>query len=163
MSGLVIVLPQRLSERVRREAERLGVTPEEYIIELIEQEADPRERALDYIEAADLLLRQARVELERGDVRQAAEKVWGAVALAVKAYAAWRDGRRLVSHRELWGYKDIVADEVGVWAARVFREASGLHTCFYEGWCTRRDAEEVLADAENLVAEIRSRVEQRQG
>ncbi len=159
MAGLVIVLPPRVGERVKREAERLGVTVEEYIIELVEREADPRERALDYIEAASLLLGQARGELSRGDHRQAAEKIWGAVALAVKAYAAWRDGRRLTSHRELWEYKDVVARELGEWIGRVFREASSLHTCFYEGWCTRRDVETVLAEAEKLVEEIRARIE----
>ena len=159
MAGLVIVLPSRIGERIRREAERLGVTVEEYIIELVEGEADPRERALDYIEAAGLLLERARRELSEGDVRQAAEKIWGAVALAVKAYAAWREGRRLASHRELWEYKDVAARELGEWVGRVFREASSLHTCFYEGWCTRRDVEAVLAEAEKLVEEIWARME----
>ena len=156
--ALVLRLPPRLAERVRREASRRGLTPEEYIIELVEADADPRERALDYIEAAEGLLEEARGELKRGDVRQAAEKTWGAVALAVKAYAAWRDGVRLASHRDLWLYKDRVAEELGEWVARVFREASSLHTCYYEGWCTRRDVEEVIAGVEKLVREVKGRV-----
>jgi len=45
--------------------------------------------------------------------------VWGAAALAVKAYALWREGRRLAGHRELWEYKSIVADEVGGWGQGV--------------------------------------------
>ena len=157
LAGLAIVLPPRVAERIRREAERLGVTLEEYLIELVEGEADPKERALDYIEAAKLLLEQAREELGKGGLRQAAERIWGAVALAVKAYAWWREARRLTGHRELWEYKDVVAQELGGWVGRVFREASSLHTCFYEGWCTCRDVEAVLAEAEKLVRELQTR------
>ena len=63
----------------------------------------PRERARGHVEAAEELLEQAREELGRGDGGQAAEKLLGAAALAVKAYAYWRESRRLVSHRGLWG------------------------------------------------------------
>jgi HEPN domain-containing protein len=68
-----------------------------------------------YADAARDLLRQAREELEKGNFRQAAEKIWGAAALAVKAYAEWRKGRRLSSHGELWEYKRIMEREVGEW------------------------------------------------
>ncbi len=64
----------------------------------------PEEQARSYIEAARSLLQQAGEELELGDVRQAAEKPWGAAALAVKAYASWREERRLHNHVELWEY-----------------------------------------------------------
>ncbi|BEP18346.1 hypothetical protein PYJP_16980 [Pyrofollis japonicus] len=51
----------------------------------------------------------------------------------MKAYALWREGRRLASHRELWEYKDCVAEELGAWVRFVFQRAAGLHTCcFYE-------------------------------
>ncbi len=53
---------------------------------------DPRDKAREYIEAARDLLEQTREELEKGDARQAAEKLWGAATLAVNAYAAWMDG-----------------------------------------------------------------------
>jgi len=41
--------------------------------------------------------------------------VWSAVALAVKAYALWREGKRLSSHSELWGYKRKLKEELGGW------------------------------------------------
>lgn len=51
------------------------------------------------------LLKDAKEESGKGDVCQAAEKTWGAVALAIKAYAAWyKDKKRLASHGELWEY-----------------------------------------------------------
>ena len=46
--------------------------------------------------------------------------------MTIKAYAYWKDGRRLKSHRDLWEYKDKVADELGGWVGRLFREASGF-------------------------------------
>ncbi|MDQ6964354.1 MAG: PaREP1 family protein, partial [Mariprofundales bacterium] len=90
--SVLIALPRGIVERARREAERLGLGLEEYLVELLVQSFDPEDRAVEYIEAARGLLERAREELGRGDVRQAAEKVWGAAALAVKAYAWLREG-----------------------------------------------------------------------
>jgi len=154
----VISVPRTIIERIRREAERQGVSVEEYVIELLSRDLDPEDRARGYAEASLELLSQARGELAKGNTRQAAEKIWGAVALAIKAYAYRRDGKNQESHRDLWEYKNRVADELGEWVGKVFRESSGLHTCFYEGWCTERDVKEVLVEVEKLVKEIASHV-----
>ena len=84
-----VTLPQRIVEKVRQEAEKQGLSIEEHVIEILGQGLDPSSRAASYIEAAETLLGQARDELRRGDVRRAAEKLWGAAALAIKAYASW--------------------------------------------------------------------------
>ncbi len=89
------------AERIREEAARRGMSVEEYILELVAQNLDPVDRASEYLNAASRLLQEAREELEAGDVRQAAEKVWVVAALAVKAYAEAMEGRRLTSNREL--------------------------------------------------------------
>ena len=159
MEAVVVRIPRVIAERLRREAEKAGMSLDEYLIELVSRSLDPGEKLQVYLDAAQLLLEQAREELEKGSLRQAAEKLWGAVALAIKAYALWREGRRLASHRELWEYKDVAADELGGWVSRVFREASSLHTCFYEGWCTERDVRDVLPGVERLLEAIRARVE----
>ncbi len=153
-----ISIPRKTAQRVREEARKLGVSVEEYVLELITQGLDPKDRAVKYVEAAEELVERAGDELKKGDVRQAAEKVWGAAALAIKAYAWWRDGRRLASHRELWEYKDMVADEVGDWVNHVWNEAGGMHACFYEGWCTERSVRTALKQVERLVKEISARV-----
>ncbi len=111
--SITVRVPRRVAERLEREARRIGLSLDEYLIELILRDIDPPERALDYAEAAGELLEQAREELRRGEVRQAAEKAWGAAALAVKAYAAWREGRRLASHEEFWAYSRRLIDELG--------------------------------------------------
>ena len=153
-----IVLRGRLARRIREEAERLGVSVEEYLAELLSRELDPEEKAVEYVETAKDLLRQAREELERGNVRQAAEKVWGAAALTVKAYAFWREGKRLTSHGELWGYMRVMAREAGSWVRGAWMYANGMHTCFYEGWCAEEDVKDALEAVERLVEEVASRV-----
>ncbi len=105
-----------------------------------------------------VIIERAKEELEGGSVRRAAEKVWGAAALAVKAYAYWRDSRRLASHGELWEYVEVVADEVGEWVRSAWNEASGMHACFYEGWCRPRQVESALKRVEELVEAIGSRM-----
>ena len=119
---------------------------------------DPKDRAREYLEASRELLSEAREELEKGNVRQAADKVWGAAALAIKAYALWRDGRRLASHGELWEYKSVVAEDLGRWVRVAFQQASSMHTCFYEGWCDKVDVEEALRAVERLVKAVAAKV-----
>jgi len=153
-----VVLKGFVARKLREEASRRGLSLEEYMLEVLTQGLNSEERAREYIEAASSLLEEGREELEKGDLRQAAEKVWGAVALAVKAYALWRDGRILESHGELWSYKDRVARDLGDWVRVAFQQASSMHTCFYEGWCTEEDVEAALRAAGRLVEAVRESV-----
>ena len=125
---------------------------------MLTQDMDPKDRAREYLEASRELLSEVREELEKGNVRQAADKVWGAAALAIKAYALWRDGRRLASHGELWEYKSVVAEDLGRWVRVAFQQASSMHTCFYEGWCDKVDVEEALRAVERLVKAVAAKV-----
>ena len=158
MSIATITVPRRIAERIRREAEKAGISTDEYIVELLTQGLDPPERAKEYIEAARSLVEEAWEELKKGNVRQAAEKTWGAAALAVKAYAYWKEGRRLTSHRELWMYTDIIAKEFGEWVNDAWNQAGGMHICFYEGWCSRSHVEAALKQVSRLVDEIARRI-----
>ena len=99
-------------------------------------------------------LKQAREEFEKGNLRQASEKIWSACALAVKAYAYWKEKKQLTSHRELWKYKDIVAKDLGDWVRATFRQANLMHINFHEGWATREDVEDSLREVEKLVETI---------
>jgi hypothetical protein len=161
--GEVVVLRGRIAKRLREEAKRLGVSVDEYIVELLSQNLDPESRAVEYAEAAGDLLEEAREELGKGNVRQAAEKVWGAAALAVKAYAYWREGMRLSSRGELWEYKRKLAREVGGWVHNSWASAVEMHVCFYEGWCAPEDVESALEPVGRLVDEIALRVRGRRG
>ena len=154
------MLSGRVVERLVEEARRLDMTPEEYLLELLTRDLDPEDRAREYVQAARDLLAEARVELERGNVRQAAEEVWGAAALAVKAYAYWRGGERLSSHGELWAYSLKVAGELGEWVKDAWSSAVHMHVCFYEGWCAREHVEAALERVGRLVEEVGRRVEE---
>ncbi len=153
-----IRLPRSLVERLKHKAEGLGISLEEYTLELLLNDLDPQERTQEYIEVAKDLLNQAKEELSKGDVRQAAEKVWGAAAMAVKAYAGWRDGRRLTSHGELWEYSKRMINEFGRWVSDSWAHANAMHICFYEGWCTDRHVEEAIRRVTKLVNELEKRV-----
>jgi len=156
---MVITIPESIAKKIREAAERLGVTPEEYILDLVTKDLDPEERVREYIEAAHDLVAQAREELEKGDLRQASEKIWGACALAIKAHALARKGLRLESHRDLWLYKNEMAKELGDWVRAVFRQADSMHKNFYEGLATREDVEDSLKEVEKLVTAISRLVE----
>jgi len=153
-----LVLKGVVARRLREEAAKQGLGAEEYLLDLLTQDMDPKDRAREYLEASRELLSEAREELEKGNVRQAADKVWGAAALAIKAYALWRDGRRLASHGELWEYKSVVAEDLGRWVRVAFQQASSMHTCFYEGWCDKVDVEEALRAVERLVKAVAAKV-----
>jgi hypothetical protein len=80
----------------------------------------------------------------------------GAAALAVRAYAAWRDGKRLASHSELWEYSKRLMEELGGWVSDAWAHAAAMHVCFYEGWCTREHVEEALRRVGGLVDRVAS-------
>jgi len=128
-------------------------------LDVLTRDVDPGEGAREYIEAARELLAQARVELERGDLRQASEKIWGACALAIKAHALAKRGRTLESHRDLWLYKNGVAKELGDWVRGAFLKADSMRKNFYEGLATREDVEDSLRDVEKLVSAVGKCVE----
>ncbi len=156
-----IKIPGNVLKALESEARKAGVSVEEYIIELLLRDADPQKRSNAYIDAAQALLKDAEEELEKGDIRQAAEKVWGAAALAIKAYADAVEGRRLASHAELWEYSEVVEKDLGPWVYDAWMAANGMHTCFYEGWCTKRKVMEAIKRVEKLVKEIAQRVRKR--
>ena len=153
-----IVIKGVAARRLKEEAEKLDLSLDEYLLDLLTQNLDPRNRAKEYAEASEELLAEAGKELKKGNTRQAAEKIWGAAALAVKAYALWKDSRRLTSHKELWEYKRKLEKELGEWVYDAWMAANGMHTCFYEDWCTKEDVEEALIRVRKLVEEIKQRV-----
>lgn len=154
----VITIPNSIYKILIEKARENEMTVEEYLIEIITQNLDPTIKAEKYIECALNLLEQARMELDKGDVRQASEKIWGAVALAVKSYALEREGKKLTSHRELWKYKDVIARDIGEWIRDSWMHAASMHVNFYEGWATRRDVEIALNKTEKLVSAIAERL-----
>ena len=87
---------------------------------------------ITYREASHELLAQARTELAAGDLRQAAEKGWGAAAQIVKAVAEYRDWPH-GSHRYLFTTVNALVRETGDREIHdLFATANYLHSNFYE-------------------------------
>ncbi|MET1159496.1 MAG: PaREP1 family protein [Thermoprotei archaeon] len=158
----IVILRGRIAKRIREEAEKHGFSIEEYLVEVLSQDIDPRDRAREYVETAMDLLREAKEELGKGNVKQAAEKLWGATALTVKAHAYWKEGRRLASHSELWEYKRKLEEELGEWVSDAWFAGNTMHICFYEGWCAKKDVENAYKRIEKLVKEIASLVKRKE-
>ena len=106
----------------------------------------------DYRTAAAQLLGQSRVELDRGDTRQASEKSWGAAAQAVKAVAQGR-GWEHNTHGDLFRAVRLLAGEPGRDDLdRLFGVANTLHVNFYENWLRAKTVRAYLDDAARFVA-----------
>ncbi|MGC9170093.1 MAG: PaREP1 family protein [Thermoproteus sp.] len=153
-----LALPVSVAERLRRKAVEEGISLEDYVLDRLLSDVDPPGRAIAYADAALELLKTAEEELGKGDLRQASEKIWGAAALAVKAYAYWREGVRLSSHGELWRYKDKIAAELGDWVHDAWAQANAMHINFYEGWATPESVRQAMNRVKKLVEEIVRRV-----
>ena len=108
-----------------------------------------------YTEQADVFLRQATEELARGDLRQAAEKGWGAAAQAIKAVAhsrGWEHG----AHWHLGGAVARLTEETDdTEIASCFGAARSLHVSFYEGDLDARLIGIHLQDVGTLVDKLR--------
>ncbi|MDE2724973.1 MAG: PaREP1/PaREP8 domain-containing protein [Gemmatimonadota bacterium] len=86
-----------------------------------------------YTNTSAMLLEQAEIELEAGDLVQASEKFWGAAAQALKATAQSR-GWSHDSHAHFYHIIRKIIDETGDdELLDFFNAANLLHVNFYEG------------------------------
>ncbi len=149
-----IIIPKEVYEELERQARRRGTSITEYFITLVLNDLDNVDKAKKYIKASLNLLERAKEEIDKGDLRQASEKVWGACALAIKAYALARDGKVLETHADLWVYKSCLVMEFGEWVRDVWYAANTMHKNFYENLADKGDVENALKHVEKLVKTI---------
>ena len=106
---------------------------------------------LTYRDQSRTYLKQAVEELERGDVRQASEKGWGAAAQMVKAVAD-RRGLRHNAHPLLHEAVSRLVEETGDDEFRtLFSAANLLHVNFYEGGFSAAIVEKAIQDVTRFV------------
>jgi uncharacterized protein (UPF0332 family) len=107
-----------------------------------------------YREISQRLIRQAGDELQKGDLIQASEKTWGAVAHAVKAIAAQR-GWNHQTHSLLFDVSGQIADELGRPGLRLlFRSASLMHQNYYEDYMPTDEVQSGVDSAETYLREL---------
>ncbi len=115
---------------------------------------EERESSIKYTEMSQRYIRQAEEEFQKGDLTQASEKAWGAVALAIKSIAVQR-GWFHNRHDLLYAISEQITDElVRPDLGRLFRSASLLHTNFYEEWMLEGYVRDAIDDAKAYLQEL---------
>ena len=111
-------------------------------------------------EVSDRFLQDARFEYERGDLPQASEKAWGAVAHYLKSEAKFR-GWPNESHRDLIdvAYDLALETDDPVRVDVLFGEMNFMHVNFYEDKYGPRQ----VSSGIDAAAELISRLENRRG
>jgi hypothetical protein len=90
-----------------------------------------------YVTRSQEYLQNAYVALEQNELEKASEFLWGSMAQAIKAFAAFK-GEHLPSHAAIWKYVTELSRELGNPALfDAFRDADSLHKNFYESGLTR--------------------------
>ena len=110
--------------------------------------------SIKYVELGRHYIRQAEDEFQKGDLTQASEKAWGAVACATKAIAAQR-GWNHQRHDLLYAVSEQIADELGrTDLTNLFRSAGSLHTNFYENWMGEGHVRGGIEDVKTFLREM---------
>ena len=107
-----------------------------------------------YPAASSTYMEQASAEFDAGDIRQAAEKGWGAANQAAKALAESR-GKPHRQHLDLDGFVLDFCDEVHIPDLhRQWNRAQRLHTHFYEGDLDPQTVGQHINDVRHFCATI---------
>ena len=112
----------------------------------------------NHVETSERFLRHAEEQFELGDLPQASEKAWGAVAHYLKSVAKFR-GWRNRRHSDL---SDIAVDlaQETVDPKRImnlYRSVSDLHQNFYEDWYLDSMVSGGIDDARELISRLEDR------
>ena len=100
-----------------------------------------------YVARSQEYLQNAYGSLEQNEVEKAGEFLWGSMAQAIKAIAAFK-GEHLASHAAIWKYVTELSRELGdPGLFDAFGDANSLHRNFYESGLTR---EIVLTSGERI-------------
>ena len=111
-----------------------------------------------HIQTAERFLRHAEEQFEGGDMPQASEKAWGAVAHYLKSVAKFR-GWRNSSHSDLSAINDDLSYETSDprMVRFLYRSVSQLHQNFYEDWLTDQSVSDGIEDARELIDRLERR------
>lgn len=159
MAAASIILPRKLSDKLREKAAEAGYLPDELGVEFVRrglnEELDPEDLVEQYMVLSEKYLRDGKELLKEGDHVQASEKLWGAAASTVKMVAAKR-GLKLEEHGGLWVFINLLAKESGDKDFnRFFGEANALHRNFYENEMEKESVEAILEDVDKLIIKLK--------
>ncbi len=112
-----------------------------------------------HTEISDEFLRHSRVELAAGDLLQASEKAWGAVAHCINSISkqrGWPVGshRKLIDNARRLIRSEAESQEVDLLLLRL-AAAQMLHKNFYEEYLSEDEVCERIENASQLVAVLK--------
>ncbi|MDP3064276.1 MAG: PaREP1 family protein [Chloroflexota bacterium] len=111
-----------------------------------------------YAANAHLYFENALEFLQREEAGKAGELLWGSVAEALQAIAAYR-GLKLANHRSLRFFANAIAKEHSDSSiAQAFRAAESLHANFYEVDLEPQDIASVLEPIRELLDKLLSSI-----
>jgi len=158
-----IMLSEKLYKKLETEADKMGVSVEELITDILSRTLnvplDPGDRVEFHLKLCKKYLHESEELLAKGDYAQASERAWRAAMQIVKAVAA-REGRGLRSHGELHREVARIAAETGDEEVRMLWQSAGmLHQNFYENWLPREMVEGNIKDVKRFVEKLRKILE----
>jgi len=149
----VAALSPALVEALKKAAG--GRNIELFLAELLAQRLDPRERVEMYLKLSEDYLREAEELYAKGDLPQAGEKYWGAVAALLNAvgealgleHYSGRDYQLVIQR--------IYRDTRDVEVLRLFGMAERLHANFYHNFLDKETFDRPREDALALIEKLR--------
>ena len=109
----------------------------------------------EHVAISRRFIEQANEELDRGDLLQASEKAWGAVAHRLKAIArqrGWRHG----SHRHYGEIVDLLVSEARIpdELRQLLATADSLHANFYNAFMSEGTVREGIEDVKVFLGKL---------
>lgn len=155
-----IRIPKTILERLESEAWRRGLSVEEYIIELLYKDLSPRDKACGYFDAAKDYLDRAFDDIKKGNIRSAADKVWKAATIALRA-TAHLNNVKINSYGDIWKYTEKLSKKYGDWFRNAWFSAVAMYVCSYEDWCDRGDVKVAHSEVSKMVAKLEANTSKR--
>jgi len=154
----LLTLPKKVEAKLREEAEKVGVSEEELVLEallkFLNESPDPETKSELHFKLSEKYLKDAEEFLAKEDYVQASEKAWGAASQIVKALAA-REGKELKSHRELHNYvAELSRKKKDREITRCWLIATSLHQNFYENWLPGETVRSAVEDIKTFIEKL---------
>lgn len=142
---------------IRELAIASGWREDDIVDELENISVDPSERIERYKTLFEDYYKEAQDHKERGDTRQAGEKIWGAVTALIKLYASIK-GIPII-HWSISKLDSFIENNVEEKYRKLFRDlldkAHVLHEHFYEGHLSPKGFEERWKEVVDLIEKVK--------
>ncbi len=134
MLKVSLVIEEPIASLLKRKARERGLQVEEYLLTILGNEMNPKERVEVYVKLHEKFLREAEGYYRKEDLAQAGEKYWGAVTALLNAIGE-KEGLPHYTHRDLVEIIEYLADKLKEpEIAGDFAHAERLHANYYHNF-----------------------------